>query len=129
DMGGSGFVYPDDKRRADIPEVVLISSDVVRELGHFAEPSMGHYCIDDTWAILGKRAQIMRYCPEVVIRHLHYSLDDTVEHDATYAEAEKKYGGADQEAFAQWHVTRAPHEIARLRRAFNPDIKWLMGQF
>src|SRR5580704_11299358 len=34
-MGGTGMVYGDDKRRNDIPEMVIITSDIVRELGHF----------------------------------------------------------------------------------------------
>src|SRR3974390_1786456 len=32
DMGGSGWVYPDDKRRADVPEHWMCSSDVVEAL-------------------------------------------------------------------------------------------------
>ena len=38
--GGTGAVYPNDTRRIDIPENVLISSDIVKALGWFCEPSM-----------------------------------------------------------------------------------------
>ena len=38
DLGGSGWVYPDDKRRADVPEIWMCSSDVVQALGLVRQP-------------------------------------------------------------------------------------------
>lgn len=128
DMGGSGFVYPDCRRRTDIPEIVMISSDVIRALGHFAEPSMGHFYIDNAWGELGKRAGLIRYCPEAIIRHLHYSITPDAVRDSTYSEAEDTYGKADAEAFFHWRTTMMPHQVAMLRRNFNPDIKWLFEE-
>ena len=32
-MGGTGMIYPDDKRRNDIPEIIMISTDIITELG------------------------------------------------------------------------------------------------
>ena len=92
---GSGMVYPDDKRRNDIPEIIAISSDIVKALGHFASPSQGHYYIDNIWADLGKRSGLLRYCPDAVVDHLHYSVCPETEHDELYQYAEQTWGERD----------------------------------
>src|ERR1700759_2935600 len=43
DMGGTGWVYADDKRRSDVPEHWMCSSDVVKALGWYANPALGHF--------------------------------------------------------------------------------------
>ena len=128
DMGGTGMIYPDDKRRNDIPEIIMISSDIVKAMGQFAEASFSHYYIDNAWAETGKRSGLLRYVPEVVIEHHHYSVDPGVEHDELYRYAEEWFGGPDLQAFHQWRATIMPHQISLLRRKFNPDIKWVLGR-
>ena len=45
-MGGTGFTYPWDGTREDIPEACVVSSDIVRELGWFCHPDVSHwYCV------------------------------------------------------------------------------------
>jgi hypothetical protein len=128
EMGGSGMVYPDDKRRNDIPELIMITSDVIRELGWFANPVLNHYYIDNTWGDLGKRSYLLRFCPEVVIEHLHYSVDRETEHDETYRYAEETWGPSDLRDFHAYRGAQLPNDIARLRRAFNPDVRWVLGK-
>jgi hypothetical protein len=128
DMGGTGMVYGDDKRRNDIPEMVIITADIVRELGHFAEPSLAHYFIDNVWAELGGRANLIRYCPEAVFEHLHYQVRDNVEHDQTYCSAESLWGTSDMRTFYEWRENVMPFEVARLRRRFNKDLDWVLGK-
>jgi len=125
DMGGSGMVYPDDKRRADIPEIIMISSDIVTELGHFANPALKHYYLDNSWAELGKRAGLIRWCPEAVVEHLHYSVCPETERDAVYTETEDTLGTSDREAFYQWRADVLPVQAAILRRKFNADLRWI----
>lgn len=127
-LGGTGIVFPDGKRRYDVPEHPLISTDWVRELGHFAEPSLAHFYCDNAWAELGKRTGLIRYCPEAVIEHRHYSVDPSAPHDETYREAEEAHGEPDLEAFQQWRADVMPYEVARLRRAFSPDVEWVLSR-
>jgi hypothetical protein len=127
-MGGTGIVFADGKRRHDVPEHPLISTDWVRELGHFAEPSLGHFYCDNAWAELGKRAGLIRYCPDVVIEHQHYSVCAGTVHDETYREAEEAHGAADLAAFQQWRADQMPYEVARLRRQFNKDVAWVISR-
>ena len=125
-MGNTGMVYPDDKRRNDIPEIIMISSDIVKALGHFAEPTLSHYYIDNVWAELGKRSGLLRYVPEAVIEHLHYSIDPGTERDELYRYAEEWFGKPDLQGFHQWRAMIAPHQAAVLRRKFNKDVSWVL---
>jgi hypothetical protein len=128
DMGGSGWVYPDDKRRSDVPEIWMCSSDVVKALGWFACPAMSHYLIDNAAGELGKRAGLIRFCPEAVIEHLHYSVAPETEHDQVYRETENAFGGSDMQAFRQWRESQLPMDVSLLRRQFNPDIRWVLSR-
>ena len=126
-LGGSGFVYPDDKRRYDVPEIVLISSDIVKSLGWFAEPEFGHFYVDNVWAELGKRSELIRFCSEAVIEHKHYSVDSSVVRDTTYLEAEDAFGKPDMEVFQKWQAERMTGQVAKLRREFNKDLNWVLS--
>jgi len=128
DMGGSGWVYPDDKRRQDVPEHWMVSSDVVQALGWFANPALGHYYIDNTTAELGKRAGLIRFCPEAVVEHLHYSVAPQTVRDEVYLSTEERFGAADLQAFHQYRSDQLPHDVALLRRKFSSDIRWVLGK-
>ena len=127
-MGGSGWVYPDDKRRNDVPEIWMCSSDVVTELGWFANPALAHYYIDNSVAEIGKRSGLIRYCPQAVIEHLHYSVSPDTEHDAVYRETETAFGAADHQAYLQWRAEVLPYEVARVRRRFSGEISWVLSR-
>jgi len=129
DMGGTGMVYPDDKRRNDIPETIIISSDIVLTLGYFMNPGFAHYYVDNAWAELGRRTGLIRFCPQVVVNHKHYSIDSETPRDETYTYAETTWGKSDLEAWHNWRVTDMPLEVAKLRRNFNPDLKWVFSRF
>jgi hypothetical protein len=128
DMGGSGWVFPDSKRRYDVPEMWMCSSDVVRELGWFANPAVQHYYNDNTIAELGKRTGLIRFCPQAVIPHEHYSVNPETAHDAVYQQTENAFGAADLQAFQEWRADRMPHEVARLRRRFSRDVQWVLSR-
>ena len=128
EMGGSGWVYPDNKRRSDVPEMWACSSDVVQALGWFLCPAMDHFYVDNAVAELGKRSGLIRFCPQAVIEHRHYSVTPGVEHDATYREAEEKFGSSDLNAFQQWRADVMPYEVARLRRQFSRDVDWVLSR-
>ena len=125
-MGGTGMVYPDDRRRNDIPEIIMITSDIITELGWFANPMLNHYYTDHTWSDLGRGAGLLRFAPEAVVEHQHYSVSAETPYDGLYNEIEQKFGVSDREAYAQWHATVRPHQVAQLRRRFNKDVAWVL---
>ena len=128
ELGGSGWVYPENRRRNDVPEMWLASADVVDALGWFAPPYVGMYYGDNIIAELGKRAGMIRYVPAALIEHRHYSVFPGVAHDQTYKDAEDTWGGRDLQAFQEWRVVQAANEVAVLRRRFNPDRQWVLDR-
>ena len=114
-MGGTGIAYPDDKRRADIPEAVVISSDIVAALGWMCEPSLQHFRVDDVWADLGNGAGCLRYVPGAVVEHMHYSVRPGVARDGTYADAEDR-APADHAAYERWRRERMAGDIETVKR-------------
>jgi|SRR5208283_1996503 len=128
DMGGTGIVGWDDKRRYDVLEHVLMSSDIIRVTGHFAIPQLAHFFVDNAWTELGKRAGILRYCPDVVIEHLHYDVCPDTVHDETYTDAETTWGARDLQAFQEWRASQLANEVSVLRRNFSPDVRWVLSR-
>lgn len=128
-MGGSGWVYPNDGRRADVPESWMVSADVIRELGYMANPMLYHYYIDNAVAELGRRSSLIRYAKGVVIEHKHYSVCKTTRYDSLYKETELACGEHDLKVFNEWRAgNQVAAEVSRLRRAFNPDVAWIKNR-
>ena len=128
DMGGHGWVFPDTVRRRDVPEIWMCDTALVRHLGWFFPPAVNQYYADNIIGEAGKRAGLIRFCPEAVIEHLHYSVDPDMEHDATYAEAENAHGQADLKAFNQWRADHLSIEVAILRRKYSRDVSWVLSR-
>lgn len=115
DIGGTGFAYPEDLRRNDIPEAIVMSSNIVQALGWMMEPSLQHFYVDNVWADLGNGADAcIMFCPHVTVRHNHYQANPQVQRDNTYAEAES-HGGDDAMAYQRWRTTRMAQDIQTIR--------------
>jgi hypothetical protein len=71
-LGGTGVVYGNDLFQGEaLPTVPGISADIVRELGWYAPPQLGHLFCDNFWLELGRRAGRLRYLPATIIEHRH----------------------------------------------------------
>jgi hypothetical protein len=125
---GCGWVYPENKRRNDVPEMWLASAGITGELGWLAPPEVGMYYGDNIISDLGRRSGLLRYVPEAVIEHRHYSVFPETGYDETYRVAETTWGKRDLAAFQEWRATRMPHQVAQLRRRFNKDVSWVLGK-
>ncbi len=109
DMGGTGFSYPHDGIREDVPEAIVMSSDIVRALGWMANPALEHFWIDNTWADLGRGAGCIRLLRVVVVEHLHPDAGKA-SGDGTYAESNKKIP-ADRDAYFTWRAERMAGDV------------------
>lgn len=113
--GGCGFAYPDDQRRVDIPEACVISAPVVAALGWMALPTVKHWCIDNAWRDLGAGAGRLRFCKDVIVRHLHPNVAPReARGDQTYNDAAEDWD-ADMVAYQKWRLTRMRQDIATVR--------------
>lgn len=112
DMGGTGFAYPYDGIREDIPEAVAVSSNIVKALGWFCEPSLHHYFVDDVWADLGRHIGI-RHLRAVAVDHLIPATGKSCA-DSTYQASSEKIS-ADQESYIAWRAERMADDISTIK--------------
>lgn len=71
-LGGTGVVYGNDLFQGEkLPTVPGLSTNIVRELGWYAPPRLGHLFCDNFWLELGRRSGRLTYMPEVIIEHRH----------------------------------------------------------
>ena len=113
-MGGTGFVYPWDSTREDIPEAVVLSSDIVAALGWMCLPDLNHWYPDNVWADLGRGAGCIRHLRAVAVDHLHAAAGKAPS-DATYREASDRISG-DRDAYYAWRATRMAGDVATVMR-------------
>jgi hypothetical protein len=118
--GAPGLAYPRNERREDIPEHHLCSSVIIRALGWYLEPKMRHYWTDNVLADITRPLGLLRYLPDVIIRHDHYDVAD-VEHDGVYRDAEGQ-GRLDLEAYSRWRDERMTADIRRVAEAAG--VSW-----
>jgi hypothetical protein len=113
--GGCGFAYPNDMRRVDIPEAVVVSGPIVRALGWFALPDVKHWCIDNVWGDLGRGAGRITFCREVIVRHMHPGATPReTPNDQTYADAAWDWD-ADMQAYQKWRLHRMRTDIQTVK--------------
>ena len=110
DLGGTGFSYPWDG--ADIPQAVVVSSDIVRKLGWMCEPSLNHWYVDNVWLDLGLGADCIRHCRVVSVDHVHPGAGKAPV-DKTYTEASPRLA-SDREAYYCWYRERMTTDVAKI---------------
>lgn len=110
-----GIAYPENGRRRDIGEHQVISSQIIRALGWYFEPSLMHYWTDTVLADLGRAAGCYRYVPEAVVTHRHYDCGGR--HDEVYAESVEANGSSDAIAYQHWRAQRMAADIETVRGA------------
>ena len=106
DMGGTGIVYPWDGVREDIPEAVVLSSDIVAALGWMCEPSLNHWYVDNVWADLGRAAGCLRHLRVIAVDHAWKA-------DQTAKESGEKIT-ADRDAYYRWRRERMADDIGKV---------------
>ena len=110
----TGMAYPNDRRRDDIPEAIVIGTRIVEALGWFAEPTLEHWYIDAVWRDVGAAAGCLRYLPDVIVEHRHPNVRGGDPHDQTYADAAPGFA-RDLAAYQKWRMKRMRHDIETVR--------------
>lgn len=101
---GTGIVYGNDGQRgAALPTQWALTSDIVTALGGRMVPApVDHLYCDNAILDLGKVAGCIRYLPDVLVEHMHYTAGKAVK-DAQYAKVNgpEQYRH-DQRAYRRW---------------------------
>jgi hypothetical protein len=83
----NGIAYGNDLLAgADLPTAVLMDARIVKALGYMAPPSLIHLYMDNFWRDMGNELGSLRYLPDVILEHMHYSAGKSIP-DFTYLEA------------------------------------------
>lgn len=90
----------------NLPTFPMIDGNIVRALGWLQMPELNKYNGDMVWKVIGKELKILRYCPEVSIKHKWEGCSDV---DAN---------NRDMQAFADW-LSVAYRDINKVKNAIN----------
>lgn len=117
-LGGKpGVAYGNDLVQGErIPTACIMTSDLVRSLGYMVPPGLEHLYFDDFWKMLGQAAGNLKYCPDVVIEHLHPTVgtaqwDDSYRQNNDPSQFAKDLGTYQRFLAGRWH-----DDLADLRR-------------
>lgn len=69
----------------NLPTAVLMDSRIIDLLGYMSPPVLKHMYLDNFWKSLGATLQTLTYREDVIIEHMHYSVNKS-EQDQTYKE-------------------------------------------
>jgi hypothetical protein len=115
DMGGTGIVYGNDIGQGEnLPTAVVISTDIVAALGWMCLPACDHYYVDAAWLDLGREAGCLRYLPDVIVEHLHYSRGASP-NDQTYADHAGSWQH-DEAAYRAWRRNGMAADVDKIRK-------------
>lgn len=103
--GQTGMAYPNDGRRDDIPEAIVMTTDIVGALGWMCPPGLEHWYIDNVWSDIGRGAGCITYLPDVVVKHRHPNVPGGDKPDQTYWDASPKMA-ADMAAYQRWRLAK-----------------------
>ena len=115
-MGGTGFTYPWDSTREDIPEACVVSSDIVQALGWFCLPGLEHWYCDNVWADLGRGAGCLRHLRAIAVDHVRKP-------DRTSVDSGERLT-ADRDVYYRWRRDGMAGDIGKVaalrERALQP---------
>lgn len=101
---GTGIVYGDDLLQGrNLATQCAMTSDIIRELGYMAPPSLTHLYLDNFWMSLGAGADCLRYLPDVVVEHVHPAAGKA-KWDESYARVNSSEMYSKDEAAFRAHV-------------------------
>lgn len=117
--GPCGMTYPNDRRRHDIPEMIVIDTRIVAALGWMCHPQIEHWYTDNVWADLGRSAGCLTYLPDVIVEHRHPNVPGGDPPDLTYTEAAGKFS-RDLSAYQRWRFSgQMRTDIATVRECLK----------
>jgi hypothetical protein len=116
-LDGWGIAYGNDLLQgAGLATAAMVSSKIIRTLGYIAPPGLIHLYMDDAWMRLGEACSFLRYRPDVVVEHMHFTAGKSKVDDG-YAEvnAPEMYS-ADKAVFDKWLRQDLPDAVARIQK-------------
>ncbi len=114
DFGGTGFSYPWDGVRDDIPEAYVLSCNISESLGWVMMPDLAHWYNDNVIADLGHGAGCIRQLRGVIVDHLNTGMGRAPV-DQTAIDAGKGIP-EDKKVYEAWKRHRMLDDVMTVRR-------------
>lgn len=113
-LKGVAILYGNDLlQRQSLPTAVFIGTAITKALGYMAPPCIQHMYADNFWKDLGEALSIIKYYPEIIIEHLHFS-NGKAQVDAQYREVAALMG-SDGAAYRQYLAKDFAGDIEKVR--------------
>jgi hypothetical protein len=97
-----------------LPTSVLMTSNIIQKLGYMVPLNFIHLHADTFWITLGKHLSILKYYPDIIIEHMHFTAGKS-EKDALYAQVNEEYMyKRDGEAFSIYMAHNFESDIKKL---------------
>ena len=101
--GPDGMAVPSGAQHEGITPHFVLGGDLVRSVGWLALPGLDRIYIDTVWADIARRRDVLRFVPEVVLAHHHFSNQKAL-YDKTYR---KHHKAEDRAVYDAWRATVA----------------------
>lgn len=100
---GYGISYANDLfQGANLPTMVMMSTNISKSLGFFAPRRLIHLYMDNFWKLFGQITDCLEYHPDVIVEHMHYMAGKS-QVDAQYQEVNSsEVGQHDAEVFREY---------------------------
>lgn len=74
DNGCYDIIYGNDLLRGEeLPTACFMASWIIDTLGYMVPPTLEHMYLDDAWLRWGKELDSIKYIPEMIIEHMHFT--------------------------------------------------------
>lgn len=100
---GYGISYGNDLfQSANLPTMVMMSTNISKSLGFFAPTKLIHLYMDNFWKLFGQVTDSLDYLPDVIVEHMHYMAGKS-QVDNQYLEVNSsEISGHDAEVFKEY---------------------------
>lgn len=111
-----GIAYGNDTIQGKrLPTAVVMDSKIILTLGFMAPPKQKHLYLDNFWKDLGNSIGTLRYHPNVIIEHMHFTKGKS-EKDALYAEVnDRSMYHHDRSAYIEYQKNQMQSDILKLK--------------
>ena len=100
---GYGISYANDLfQGANLPTMVMMSTNISKSLGFFAPRRLIHLYMDNFWKLFGQITDCLEYHPDVIVEHMHFMAGKSAL-DAGYEEVNSsEISNHDAEVFKEY---------------------------
>ena len=117
---GFGISYGNDLFQGEnLPTMVMMSTNIIKELGFMAPPKLIHLFMDNFWKVFGQVLGCLDYKGDVIIEHMHYMAGKS-KVDAQYQEVNSSdVSSHDALAFKEYAETQLKDDAIRVLMAVS----------